>query len=405
MAETLILNNGLKVVHRRVENKLAHCALMIKAGSRNEQKNEHGLAHFTEHMLFKGTAKRSGSAIIRRLEDVGGETNAYTSKEETCLHATFMHRYYERAIELLHDIMFNSRFPETEIEKEKNVITDEINSYLDNPSEIIFDEFESMLFPNNPLGRPILGTNKSLSAFNQNSFLKFTERNYSVNNMVLSSVGNISFDDLINLTKKYIGDIGSKKRTKKNIPAETYHPQNIIRNKKTFQCHNIIGTRAYGLHDKNRPAMALLNNYLGGPGLSAQLNIVLREKKGLCYTVESSYMPYTGTGAFTIYIGGEKNMLNKNIELVQQELKKLMIKKISCSRLAIAKRQIIGLITSSYENNESRMLSNAKSFLNNNRIYSYKELCHNIENVTSLQILDIANEIFDEKKLSYLTYK
>ncbi len=399
------LNNGIRLVHYRIHGIVAHCGLMINTGSRDESSSEHGIAHFIEHMLFKGTQKRKAYHILSRLEDVGGELNAYTTKEETAVHASFMSEHYERAIEIISDITFNSTYPFKEIEKEKEVVLEEINSYRDNPAELIFDDFEELILRNQPIGRNILGTIDTVKSFSREKIFSFIANNYSTDQMVFCSVGNISNEKIIKLFNRYFLTI-----TEKIIPSKTknswhYEPSSVTKKMDTYQNHCIIGNVAYDLKDNRRMGMFLLNNILGGQGLNSRLNLSLREKNGFAYNVESSYNPYCDTGVFSIYFGTDSHNLGKSISIAEAELNKLRTVRLGTIQLSKAKNQIKGYLARGYENHESLMLSLGKSLLVFNKIDSIEDICRKIDNVTSSEILEIANDIFDRTKLSTLIYK
>jgi predicted Zn-dependent peptidase len=399
------LDNGIRLVHYRIPGLVAHCGLIINTGSRDETGAEHGMAHFIEHMLFKGTKKRKAYHILSRLEDVGGELNAYTTKEETAVHASFLKEDYERSVELIKDIVFNSVFPEKEIAKEKDVIIEEINSYLDNPAELIFDDFEELIFFNQPIGRNILGTPESVKSFSQKMITDFISNNYNTNQMIFCSVGNISDDKILKLFKTYFDDIPAQKRTERSYVGWTYKPDSITKKMDTFQNHCIIGNIAYNLKDKRRMGMFLLNNILGGQGLNSRLNLSLREKNGLAYNVESSYNPYCDTGIFSIYFGTDSHLLDKSISIAMAELKKLRTTKLGTIQLSKAKSQIKGYLARGYENHESLMLSLGKSILVFNTIDSIEIICGKIDKVTASDLLETANDIFEPSRLSTLIYK
>jgi predicted Zn-dependent peptidase len=399
------LYNGIRLVHHHIPGLVAHCGLIINTGSRDETVPEHGIAHFIEHMLFKGTKKRKAYHILCRLEDVGGELNAYTTKEETAIHASFLKEDYERAIELISDITFNSVFPEKEIEKEKDVVIEEINSYLDNPSELIFDDFEELIFSEQPIGRNILGTPESVKSFSKKSINDFISKNYNTKQMIFCSVGNISEEKILKLFKTYFADIASDNSVKRNNKTWLYKPASVTKKMNTYQNHCIMGNLAYNLKDKRRMGMFLLNNILGGQGLNSRLNLSLREKNGLAYNVESNYNPYYDTGIFSIYFGTDSQYLNKSISIAMTELKKLRMSKLGTIQLSKAKNQIKGYLARGYENHESLMLSLGKSLLIFNKIDSIEELCKKIDAVTASELLETANDIFDPLKMSTLIYK
>jgi predicted Zn-dependent peptidase len=356
-------------------------------------------------MVFKGTAKRKAFYILSRLDDVGGELNAYTTKEETAIHASVLKKDFERAVELISDITFSSVFPEKEIEKEKDVVIEEINSYLDTPAELIFDDFEEMIFSGQPLGRNILGTPDSVKSFSQKTLKEFVAANYSTNEIVFCSVGNIPDEMILKLTEKYLGSVSAKKRTGRTSSKWLYKPAMVTKKMDTYQNHCIIGNVAYNLKDKRRIGMFMLNNILGGQGLNSRLNLSLREKNGLAYNVESGYNPYSDTGAFSIYFGTDSQNLGKSISIAKSELNKLMNARLGTIQLNKAKNQIKGYLARGYENHESLMLSLGKSLLVFNKIDTLKDTCKKIDAVTSSELLEIANEIFEPSQLSTLIYK
>jgi predicted Zn-dependent peptidase len=399
------LDNGIRLVHHRIPGIVAHCGLVINAGSRDELAQEHGIAHFIEHMLFKGTRKRKAFYILSRLEDVGGELNAYTTKEETAIHASFIINDYERAVEIIHDIVFNSVLPEKEIEKEKEVVIEEINSYLDNPAEMIFDDFEEQIFARQPIGHNILGTSSSVKSFTQQTLTDFISMNYNTDQMVFCSVGNIPDEKILRLFRRYFGAVSANRRDNRKSVVYTYEASSLTKELKTYQNHCIIGNIAYPLKDEKRLNMFLLNNILGGQGLNSRLNMSLREKNGLAYNVESAYNPYCDTGAFSIYFGTDSHNLERSIRVTMTELTKLRREKLGTVQLSKAKNQIKGYLARGYENHENLMLSLGKSLLVFNKIESMEETCKKIDGITSSDLLEAANEIFDPGKLSMLIYK
>ncbi len=402
--ETYQLANGILLVHVRVPNLVAHLGVLMGTGSRDELDHEHGLAHLIEHMTFKGTRKRKAYHIISRLEDVGGEINAYTTKEETCVYASFMKEDYGRALELLHDILFHSTFTQKELMREKEVIIDEINSYFDSPGELIFDDFEEQLYKGQSIGRNILGSPKSLSGFTQKDLLRFVDNNFHTDEMVICSVGNISFPRLKKVIERHFCQVPIKLRNQKRPGILSYDPSSQSMQKDTYQAHCIIGNLAYDLNDERRIGLHLLNNILGGPGLNTRLNMTLREKNGYSYHTESHYSPYSDTGILSVYFSGDKSKLERSKKVVSREFAKLREKKLGTLQLSKAKRQLLGQIAISAENHETLMLSMAKSYLVYNKFDSLKEIGEKIDRITAEEIQDIANDVLEQAKLSSLTY-
>jgi len=403
--DTCILSNGIRIIHQQVESPAAHFGLILNTGSRDELPNEQGIAHFIEHVIFKGTKKRKAFHILSRIEDVGGEINAYTTKEETAVYATFLAKYYSRSMELISDIIRNSIFPEKEIEREKEVIIEEINSYKDSPSELIFDDFDELLFAGHPIGRNILGTPKLVKSFRKQDIIRFVETNYHTNEMVLSSVGNIPFSRFRAMAERYFSEIPAKLRSHQRQPFLGYVPGNKRIKMKTFQNHCVIGNIAYNAQDEKRMGMVLLNSILGGQSMNSRLNLSLRERNGIAYNVESNYTPYSDTGQFNVYFGTDKENLEKAIRLVKKEFKLIREKRMGNLQLSKAKKQLIGQIAISSENRDDLMLTLGKSFLLYNKVDSLPEIYKKIEGISDSLILDIANEILDEQTQSMLIYE
>jgi len=403
--QTFVLKNGIRIIHQEAKSPVSHFGVLINTGSRDEEEDEQGIAHFIEHVIFKGTQTRRAFHILNRIEDVGGELNAYTTKEETAVYSTFLSEYYQRSMELISDILINSTFPAKELKREKEVVIEEINSYKDNPSELIFDEFEEILFDGHPIARNILGTPELIRTFNKNSILKFMDENYHTDQMVLSSVGNISMAKFIHLAEKYFGAIPEKIRTKKRSDQYNYKPETRIVLKDTFQAHCIIGNIAPDVFNPKRMQMILLNNILGGPSMNSRLNMVLRERNGMAYNVESSYTGYFDTGEFTVYFGTDKENMDQALRLVNREFRKIKEQPMGILQLSRAKKQIIGQLAISTENREDLMLSIGKSYLFFNRVDSLEVIFEKIESIQSNDILEMANELFDEPHSSILIYK
>ncbi|MDX5444072.1 MAG: insulinase family protein, partial [Hymenobacteraceae bacterium] len=318
------LPNGIRILHKQVTHtKIAHSGFTLDIGSRDEQPDQQGLAHFWEHMAFKGTQKRKSFHILNRLESVGGELNAFTTKEKLCFYSSVLDAHFEKSFDLLTDITFNSTFPSKEIEKERGVILEEMAMYLDTPEEAIVDEFDAVVFKNHPLGNNILGTRESVSSFTKQDFIQFIDQNLETDRIVFSSVSNLPFKKVVKLAEKYLSDIPTIKRERHREPFTLYQPEKVVVEKPISQAHCVIGCPAYSLNDDRRIPFFMLVNLLGGPGMNSRLNLAVREKHGLVYTIDANYGNYTDTGMFGIYFGTEKQQLKRTTSLVLKELKKL----------------------------------------------------------------------------------
>lgn len=402
--QSYTLGNGLKIIHKPTAGNVSYCGFFINAGTRDENDSQHGMAHFVEHMLFKGTKKRRASHIINRMENVGGELNAYTNKEETVIYSVFLEEHFGRAAELLSDLVFGSQFPQHEIDKERDVVIDEIHSYEDSPSELIFDEFENLVFAGSQLGHNILGTPESLTGFDTDGVKQFVDRHYTSSNIVFFSLGRTPMKKVIYQAEKYLSAIDTRNIATERITPVCVNASVRTEHKDTAQVHAVIGGRAYPMKSPKRKALLLLNNILGGPGMNSRLNVSLREKRGYVYNVESTLTAYTDTGLFTVYFGCDKQHAAKCIDLVHRELKKLRDVKLSASQLAAAKKQLIGQIGISSDNHENVSLSLGKSYFHYGHYDSPEEVFAKIEKITAGQLLEAANEIFDEKLLFSLIY-
>ena len=398
------LPNGLRIIHAPNQSAVAYCGFAVDAGTRDEADSEQGMAHFVEHLLFKGTKKRHAWHILNRMEHVGGDLNAYTNKEETIVYSAFLAEHFPRAVELLSDIVFHSTFPQHEIDKEVEVIIDEIQSYEDSPSELIFDDFEELLFPNHPLGRNILGKPDLLHQFKSEDALRFTSRYYRPENMIFFVQGNVDFKRVVRLVEKSTADLTSNIGTYARKRPDIYVPKNLTLHRDTHQAHVMIGSRGYDAHNEKRTALYLLNNILGGPGMNSRLNVSLRERSGLVYNVEANLTSYTDTGVFCIYFGTEHDDVDRCMRLVKKELKKLYDKPLSIAQLAAAKKQIIGQIGVARDNAESTALGMAKTFLHYNKMDDPQEVFQRIEALTSKELWEVSNEMFAENQLSTLFY-
>lgn len=403
--EIFKLSNGIRVVHRQVDRPVAHLGLFIAAGSRHELEHQQGLAHFIEHCLFKGTERRKAYHILSRMEDVGGELNAYTTKEETVIYSSFLTGYYRRAIDLLVDLAFRSRFPEREIEKEKEVIIDEIHSYLDNPSESIFDDFEEQAFAGHAIGRNILGTTESVKKLGRQDILDFMQSHYGADRMVFSSVGNISSHQLKRELEKGLEETDIPATAPTKIQTPQYTPNQVKVARTGYQTHAIVGNAAYPAHRDRSRVLMLLNNLLGGPGMNSRLNLNIRERYGFTYHLESFYQPYSDTGLFGVYLGTDPGTVDRVLKLVEKELRKLREQKLGVLQLSKAKRQLLGQIAMAQENNNALMLAYGKSLLTFNRIDDFNRIRDKVESITASDLQEVANDIFVPNEMSTLIFQ
>ena len=401
--ETYTLSNGIRGIHRRVSSGVAHCALVVNAGCRDELKGEYGIAHFTEHALFKGTERRKAYQVNCRLENLGGELNAYTTKEDTTLHATVLRRDFRRAVELISDVIFNSTYPEKELKKEREVIADEINSYKDSPSERIYDDFEDLMFKGSELGHNILGSKASIARFDTETVRRYVDRCYTTDQMVFSSIGNFSVATAQAVAEQYLGCFESTTRSYKRAETLPYEAFDVALSRHTHQRHGLIGTRGYSIADERRLPLALLVNILGGPSANSLLNIELREKRGLSYNVEATYTPYSDCGIVGIYFSSDHDNGEQCVELIEESVAKMLREPISPRRLAIAKRQFVAQMAISMESNEGYMLGAGKSLLLYKDIDTLEEAYAKVMAITADQIMDVAKDKFSN--LSRLIYK
>ena len=400
-----ILPNGIKILHKYRPGAIAHMSLMVNTGMRDELPNENGLAHFVEHMLFKGTKKRKAYHVLSCLENVGGELNAYTTKEETCIHASFLKEHYNKAIELIADIAFNSVYPANEVDKEKEVIIDEINSYRDNPAEEIYDEFENNLYSGHEMGRNILGTTDLVNSFTRNDLLNFIKNNYSTEKMVVATIGDIPFSKFKNKITSLFGDYKKTTTIYHRNKFEGQPKFTKIEERNNHLSHCIIGGIAYNIDSPLKMPMILLNNILGGPGMNSRLNLNIREKYGFAYTIESQYNAYSDTGNFSIYMGVDPHSLDKAVDLVFKELNKLKNNRLGSIQLSNAKNQLVGQLALSSESGLGELLGITRAAFSHEGIEPLSEIVRKIRNLKSDDILNVANEIFDDKNINMMIYK
>ena len=444
---TYTLDNGLRIIHLPSDSKVVYCGYQINAGTRNEEPGEEGLAHFCEHVTFKGTERRKAWHILNCLESVGGDLNAYTNKEGTVYYSAILKEHIARAVDLLSDIVFHSVYPQKEIDKEVEVICDEIESYNDSPAELIYDEFENILFKGSPLGHNILGTAEQVRSFKTEDALRFTRKLYRPDNAIFFAYGDIDFKKLVKLIRKALGECpkgrelacsadckSAETPTEERIAEETptgetpteemeagdanhkvqsskFNVQSkvagktIVMQKNTHQAHVMIGTRAYDVNDDRRMPLYLLNNMLGGPGMNAKLNLALREHNGLVYTVESTMVAYGDTGTWSIYFGCDEHDVKRCLRLVRKELDKFMQKPLSDAQLKAAKKQIKGQIGVACDNRENFALDFGKSFLHYGWEKNVDRLYEQVDAITAAQIQAVAQELFDKDRLTTLIFK
>jgi predicted Zn-dependent peptidase len=398
------LTNGIRVVHQLIPTTaIVHCGIILDVGSRDETFDNQGIAHFWEHMAFKGTKKRKTIDIISSLDSVGGELNAYTDKEKIAFYASVRKEYFELAVDVLSDITFHSVFPEKELEKERGVILEEMAMYNDSPDDSLQDEFEAVVYKKHPMGMNILGREETIKAFTKKDFVSFFRNHINTSRIVFSCVGNISQDEVERLAKKYLERFFNVCLNGKRKKFTNYKAQEAILRRTVKQAKCAIGRDAYSMRHDDRIPLYMLVNMLGGPGMNSQLNLALREKYGFVYSVEAHYIPYTDTGMFAVFFGTEPKQLDKCIRLVKQELMKLCDKPLSARKLSAMREQIKGQLAMAEENNLSLMLMMGRSVLDFGRVPTLEEIFEKIDEPSAAHLQDIAQDIFDERKMTFLT--
>ncbi len=408
---THTLGNGLRIIHLPSPSRVVYCGYQIAAGTREELAGEEGMAHFCEHITFKGTEKRNAIQIINALEGLGGELNAFTNKEDTTFYAAISKEHFTRAVNILTDIVFHSQYPQQEIDKEVEVICDEIESYNDSPAELIYDEFENILFEGHPLGHNILGKAEQLRTYTTADALRFVRRHYRPDNAIFFAYGDIDFRHLCKMLKVVTGTGCLRQQSAQEpVPVttpdkSTINSKQIIKQLGTHQAHVMLGSRAFDIHHPLRIPLYLLNNILGGPSMNARLNLSLRERHGLVYTVESTMVSYSDTGIWSVYFGCDPHDVRKCLRLVRRELDKMMQKPLSDNQLKGAKRQLKGQIAIACDNHEQFALDFGKSFLHYGWEKDITHLYDSIDQVTAENIQKVANELFATEKLTTLIYK
>lgn len=400
------LNNGLRIIIRQNGSPVTHAGLYINVGSRDEQGHDEGMAHFIEHSLFKGTEHRRAWHILNRIDGVGGELNAFTTKEETCIYTSSLSIHLDRCLELISDIVFHSTFPEKEIEKERDVVIEEINSYRDTPAELIFDDFEELAFQGHPLAHNILGQPRDVRHFSSQRIIQFMAPRYTPDRMALSIVGGVDVKKAISLSEKYfnsqLSNLGSQSPIHRSAPA--YHSFDRTVRRRTHQTHLLLGGIAPSLFDDSKVAFSLLNNILGGPAMNSRLNVAIRERFGFCYTIESQYTPLSDTGLFYIYAGIEHDARDHILQLLHRELQLLAENHLSSLQLHNAKRQYIGQMAINNESPLNEMQSIGKARLLFDHVDSLEEMQRDIESLSASDITNLAHYLFQQSLLSSLTY-
>lgn len=402
--ELIHLPNGIRIVLHQVASPVSHACMLINAGSRDEREGNYGLAHFIEHLLFKQTERRNTHQILNRLESVGGDLNAYTTKEYTCIHASFLTPYLERTLDLFEDLFFHSIFPENELKKEKSVIMDEMASYLDSPEDSILDDFEDQLFRGHELGHNILGNEADLTRLTRNDIAEFIHKNYRTQEIVIGITGNYTVRKVTALAARTLGEVPQTSGHHHRIPPQTPEISQTRIEKPINQTHYLMGGMAYSVHHPNKAGLLLLNNLLGGMGMTSKLNLVVREKHGIAYTIESSYTPLSDTGIFHIYLGTDAEKTDKALRLVSNELRKLRENQLGVMQLHQAKQKFKGQIALAEENRLSLIISLVKTLMDEDRVQTLEEVFSQIDAVEAQQLLHIANEILDERNLSSLSF-
>jgi predicted Zn-dependent peptidase len=397
------LSNGIRVVHQQLATtKIVHCGIVLDVGSRDENPDNQGIAHFWEHMAFKGTKRRRSFNIINSLDSVGGELNAYTDKEKVVFYASVRDEYFERAVDVLSDITFHSIFPDYQIEKERGVILEEMAMYHDSPDDSLQDEFESIVYKDHPMGMNILGKPETVQRFTKRDFLNFFRDHLGTDKIAFSCVGNISPEEVERIARKYLEVLIKKKARVRRKKFKVYNAREQILQRTVKQAKCAIGRDAYPIVNDNRIPLFLLVNILGGPGMNSRLNLALREKYGFVYSIDAHYIPYTDTGMLAVFFGTEPKQLKRCISLIKKELDRFCDKPLTKRQLASAKEQMKGQLAMAEENNLSLMLSMGRSVLDLGRVPSLEEIYYQIDEISAFKLRDIAQEIFDETKMSYL---
>ena len=399
------LSNGIRIIFRQNNSVVTHSGVYINIGSRDEDRQHQGIAHFIEHSVFKGTRRRRSYHILNRIDGVGGELNAFTTKEETCIYASSLSVHLQRCLELFADIIFHSTFPDREIEKEREVILEEVNSYKDSPAELIFDDFEEYIYGDHPLAHNILGPKRNIKRFTPDDLRHFMGSYYTTDRMVIAIVGNADFKRVVHLCERYFGEYPQRTSAADRSLKPTPSRFDLTVNRHTHQMHLMVGCPAPSAFDERKVAFSLLNNIIGGPAMNSRLNVAIREKYGFCYTVESQYSPFSDTGLFYIYAGIDADARDHCLELIRKELHKLSDTLLGGTQLHAAKQQYVGQMAINNELALNEMQSIGKSYLSFDKVDTLEEMQEDIEAVTATEIADLANALFADDNMSLLVYK
>ncbi len=404
------LSNGIRIVFKQNNSPVTHTGVYVNVGSRDEEPRNYGIAHFIEHTVFKGTTHRKAHHILNRIDGVGGELNAFTTKEETCIYTSSLHIHLPRCLELLSDILFNPTFPQQELDKEKSIVIEEIKSYKDTPSELIFDEFEQYFFDSHPLAHNILGTPRTVRSFDSETVKKFFAEKYTPERMVISIVGSNKFEQVVRLCEKYFnfGPIGPVPCAPKNLKPsnpQTFKPFSQTLSRHTHQMHVMVGCPAPSIYDDEKTAFSLLNNIIGGPAMNSRLNVAIREKNGFCYTIESQYTPFSDAGIFYIYAGIDAGQLDRFLKLLNVQLEQLRSKPLTTTQLRAAQQQYVAQFAINTDLALNEMQSIGKALLAYDRVDTLDDISRDIRNVTASRLQEIATELLHPDNFSLLVYR
>ncbi|MBP5677174.1 MAG: insulinase family protein [Bacteroidales bacterium] len=404
MYEYHTLSNGINIILSHTPSRVVYSGVYIGVGSRHETGSDEGMAHFIEHSLFKGTEHRRAHHILNRIDGVGGELGAFTTKEETCLYATSLAEHMPRCIELFADILFCSTFPEAEIEKEKEVVIEEINSYSDTPSELIYDQFEELAYAGHPLAHNILGTKRNVRRFSTERLRRYMHDNYTPNRMVLSVVGDVSMERLVRLCERHLGSHNVSGSVPTPQPQPRFHPFERTVHRRTHQAHLLVGCEAPHLYSREKTAFTLLNNILGGPAMNSRLNVAVRERHGFCYTIESQYVTFSDSGLFYVYAGVDPGSQQKALELIHDELRRMATTALTPRQLLAAQRQFIGQMAITAADGSNEMQSIGKARLCFEHVDTLEEMNADVLNVSADDLRNVAERCFAEGQFGTLVY-